>query len=78
MRVNLPPVIFRETSYSFSKFLKLLFDDIVRLAIVPQSWKHDLVSLIFKDGRNDVTNYRPVTLLSIVSKILGKLSQKSL
>ena len=70
---NLQPVIFRETSYSLSKSLKLLFDNIIRLAKFPEAWKHGLVSPIYKDGRkSDVTNYRPVTLLSIASKIMGK------
>ena len=43
---NLQPVIFRETSYSLSKSLKLLFDNIIRLAKFPEAWKHGLVSPI--------------------------------
>lgn len=39
----------------------------------PSLWKHATVIPIFKNGdRNDVNNYRPISLLPILSKVLEK------
>ena len=40
----------------------------------PDPWKHPYIAPIFKSGdANDVTNYRPISLLPIISKILEKI-----
>ena len=48
-----------------------------RVTQIPGSWKHGLVSPIFKDGnKSEVKNYRPVTLLNIISKVFVMLVLK--
>ena len=47
--------------------------NIRRLKKFPTQWKIGVLTPIYKDGsRRDVTNYRPVTLLNIISKVVEK------
>lgn len=41
-----------------------------RQAVYPRAWKSAIVTPIFKSGNvNDVTNYRPISILPVVSKV---------
>ena len=47
---------------------------IANKAIFPTKWKISEIAPVFKDGdKQDVSNYRPISLLSAVSKLLEKL-----
>ena len=75
----IPPILLIRCSHSIPKPLILIFQNIKRLAKFQKLWKHGFVSPIYKEGRkSDVTNYRPVTLLPIVSKIFEKLIARTL
>ena len=68
-----PPILLEKTAKTFSESIKNLLNNIGRLHKVPGSWKHDLVSPIFKNGiKSELKNYRPVTLLNIISKVFEK------
>ena len=74
---GIPPILLKKTAKTVSKSIKSLFNNIGRLHSVPGSWKHGLVSPIFKDGnKSEVKNYRPVTLLTVISKVFEKLFLK--
>ena len=74
---GIPPILLKKTANTLSKSIKSLFNNIGRLQNVPGSWKHGLVSPIFKDGnKSEVKNYRPVKLLNIISKVFEKLVLK--
>ena len=74
---DIPAILLKKTANTVSKSIKSLFNNIGRLHKVPGSWKHGLVSPIFKDGnKSEVKNYRPVTLLNIISKVFEKLVLK--
>ena len=46
---------------------------------VPHDWKHTKVISLYKDGaRDDIDNYRPISILSVVSKILERAVQQRL
>ncbi len=51
-----------------------IFNQSISINIFPESWKTSLVSPLFKEGsRNDPNNYRPISLLSLISKLLERI-----
>ena len=57
-----------------------LFNSVIRLRHFPECWKKAEVIMIHKPGKpsNEITSYRPISLLPIVAKILEKLILKRL
>jgi hypothetical protein len=55
--------------------LTLIFNSILRLSNIPQSWKHSIVILILKPDKPPdlLSSYRPISLLTSFSKILEKI-----
>ncbi|VDO19550.1 unnamed protein product [Heligmosomoides polygyrus] len=50
------------------------FNHYLRLGRIPDSWKESKTVLIFKKGQQeDINNYRPISLLSVVYKIFTKI-----
>ncbi len=51
----------------------------IKHSVVPSVWKVSAVNPIFKSGRrSDINNYRPISLLPVVSKIIEKWVVKQL
>ena len=70
---NIPACLLKQWAELLSLFLSAVFRNIKRLGKIPNCWKIGAVSPIHKKGcRASVKNYRPVTLLSIVSKVLER------
>ena len=66
-----PPSFFKRTSTEIAKSMFTSFKTFVRLKRFPRKWINGIVLPIFKeDSKADVSNYHPVTLLNVVSKIL--------
>ena len=54
-----------------SKPLAIIFNKIFKSGTIPSKWKLDNVVSIFKKGeKSSVTNYRPISLTSLLMKIL--------
>ena len=54
--------------------LTQIFDKIISSSIFPTVWKVARVTPIFKKGKKDeVDNYRPISVISVVAKIFEKL-----
>ena len=65
------PKILKLLSSSVSKPLNVIFNTSLRTGILPDDWKKAHVSAIFKKGeRKYPNNYRPISLTSIVCKVL--------
>lgn len=57
-----------------SKFLSFLFNRCLEEGIMPRVWKRALVVPVYKGGDKSLaSNYRPVSLTSVVCKILERL-----
>ena len=69
----------RNTSYTISSSLCNLFNRSLSFGCFPAEWKISNITLVFKSGRKDlVSNYRPISLLSILSKILERIVHRRL
>ena len=70
---EIPPILYKKLCITLSHSLSQLFRKIFQTAIFPNDWKQAIISPLFKKGdKCHVTNYRPVSLLSIASKILER------
>ena len=68
------PHILKELSDSISYPLSLIFQDCLKSGIIPQQWKDAIIAPIFKKGdRSLAKNYRPVSLTSVICKVLEKI-----
>ena len=71
---NLPATLFKNLSSSLSISLRQIFTKIKQTSCYPDQWKMAIIIPIFKKkgDRSSVINYRPVSILPIVSKILDR------
>lgn len=69
------PIILKQLPEQGIKFLRNLFNGILRLTYWPLQLKFAQIILIPKPGKppNDIQSYRPISLLSVISKLLEKL-----
>jgi hypothetical protein len=70
----IPASFLINTKSNISKILLQIFNKSLSTGIFPDFWKLALITPIFKSGfRDDVENYRGISILSIFSKIFEKL-----
>ena len=68
------PRMLRECAHELAYPLATLFTYCLVAGTVPREWKRGIISPIHKNGeRSDPANYRPVTLLSVISKIMESI-----
>ena len=68
---DIPPRILQETQLESSKILSIIFNKSMQEGRLPSVWKDARVTPIYKKGsRQDPGNYRPVSLTSIVCKLM--------
>ena len=66
--------LLKNLAESLPKSLSFIFIFIANKAVFPAKWKVSVIVPIFKEGDNQTaSNYRPISLLSAVSKLLEKL-----
>ena len=70
---GIPGRILKETAKQIAPSLTLLLNKSLHSAVVPGKWKLANVVPVFKRGiKEHVQNYRPISLLCIVSKVLER------
>ena len=71
---GIPPKLLKEIVEQISTPLAKLFNSSLEEGIVPSEWKKANITLLFKKGsRNKSENYTPVSLTSVVCKLLETL-----
>ena len=70
---ELPAKILKETAEVIAPSLTQLFNKSLRLGCLPEDWKlANIVPVFKKDNKEQAENYRPISLLSIVSKVIER------
>ena len=70
---NIPAKILKLTAEQISPSICRLFNLSLRLGMMPTAWKEANVTPVFKNGNEAcVENYRPISLLCILSKVLER------
>ena len=73
------PKILKELANCISRPLCKLFNKSIEEGIVPKDWKKAKITAIFKKGKKkDPSNYRPVSLTSVICKVLEGLVREHL
>ncbi len=71
---GIPLTFIKDSLYFIAFYLTFIVNTSIVTGIFPTTWKHALVLPIFKSGdNNDFDNYRPISIISILSKILEKV-----
>ena len=71
------PRLLKEASSILKNPLCKLFNMSLQQAMFPRQWKRANVSPVFKNNKpNEVKNYRPISLLSVISKCMERCVYK--
>uniref|UniRef100_A0A1X7VUC2 Reverse transcriptase domain-containing protein n=1 Tax=Amphimedon queenslandica TaxID=400682 RepID=A0A1X7VUC2_AMPQE len=71
---GIPPIILKGAATAILEPLQHIFQLCVKHSTLPKEWRDHYITPIFKTGdRSLVSNYRPISLLSSVSKLFEKL-----
>ena len=70
---EIPARILKETGYEIAPSLCELFNKSLRLGSLPMDWKlANVVPVFKKDNKEYAENYRPISLLYLVSKVMER------
>ena len=76
---NITPRLLRKCSEHLSKPLAIIFNKSLQTGDVPAAWREANVSPLFKKGdKTNPLNYRPVSLTSVVGKVLETIIRDQL
>ena len=70
---QLPSALFKDSANEIAKPLTHIINLSLNSSLVPTCWKRAKVTPVFKSGSvDDVSNYRPISVLPVLSKIMER------
>ena len=67
---EIPPIVLSQCANSLAPSLCALINKSLELGQFPENWRSANICPIYKSGdKSDITNYRPISLLSVASKV---------
>lgn len=76
---GIPSTVIKRTRHKLIPILKFIFNLCILHGVFPSVFKKAVVCPVYKSGdRSSVTNYRPISVLTTLSKIFEKLLNKRL
>ena len=70
---GIPARLLKETARQIAPSITLLFNKSLSTGVLPRDWKlANVVPVYKKDNKEHVENYRPISLLSLISKALER------
>ena len=70
---NLPTKILKDFAHDLAPSITTLFNSSISEGTVPSAWKHANVIPLHKKGdKHTTSNYRPISLLPVISKVLER------
>ena len=71
---KIPTTIIKDVGDIITKLLTMIFNSSLTNGVFPDIWKIARITPIFKSGaKNDVNNYRPISVISVFSRILERI-----
>ena len=76
---ELPPNLLKDVASKISKPLAFIINKYLSSGIVPDLWKISKVTPLYKsDSKSDFSNYRPISVLPCLSKVLEQVVHRQL
>ena len=71
---NIPLKFVKDALYVIAVYLTCIVNTSIVTGVFPNAWKHAIIVPIFKNGDpENVNDYRPISILPVISKILEKI-----
>ena len=71
---NIPPIVLKNCAHALYRPIHHLFMTSINNGTMPAEWKiHKIIPVYKSGGKTSTSNYRPISLLCIISKLLERL-----